>query len=187
MTYYFEEKLPDTERFVIPIKNISIRELANMPGRGLDAIGYRVADELVEILLGEAKVSEEQKSPPSVVDASSDSLYKTHSKHKNDLPLVIQRLTDYSRRLNGKDVLILGFAIISLDKKIENKCKITYGCTLVRDFSCVNENADFGKLKSNKNEFDDGKIHFSILSFSNNSIKETVNLFYQKIQEILAV
>jgi hypothetical protein len=186
MTYYFEEKLPETERFIIPLKNITFRERAELPGRGLDAIGYRkISDGQIEIFLGEAKVSAERKSPPAIVDSTDDSLYKTHLKHKNNVSTVIQRLSDYARRLNEKDATIIGFAIICIDKKLTDKYAITYGCTLIRDYSCVNETSDFGKLKSNATDFEPGKINFSILSFSNKSIEETVNLFYQKIQELI--
>ena len=186
MTYYFEEKLPDGERFIIPLKNITFRERADQPGRGLDAIGYKQSDGKIEILLGEAKVSEEKKSPPAVVHTSDDSLYKTQLKHKNEPPLVIQRLCDYARRLNSTDAEIIGFATLCLEHKLTDKCTITYGCTLIRDHTCVNEETDFGKLQSNKADFDDGKVHFSILSFSDKSIKETVDMFYQKVQELIA-
>lgn len=187
MTYYFEEKLPEGERFIIPLKNITFRERAESPGRSLDAIGYRkISDEQVEILLGEAKVSADKKSPPAVVDSKYDSLYKTHLKHKNDVPVVIRRLSDYVRRLNAKDAAILGFAILCIDEKLTDNYQITYGCTLIRDNTCVNETTDFGKLKSNKTVFEPEKVHFSILSFSNKNIEETVNLFYQKVQELIA-
>ena len=186
MTYYFEEKLPEGERFVIPLKNITFRERAELPGRGMDAIGYKFTDGHVEILLGEAKVSADKNSPPSVVDSSKDSLFKTQLKHKTDVPAVIQRLSDYARRLNAADASIIGFAIVCLQHNDSEKYSITYGCTLIRDYTCVNETSDFGKLKSNVTEFEPGKVHFSILSFSNKSIEETVNLFYQKVQELIA-
>ena len=187
MTYYFEEKLPEVERFIIPFKNITFRERAELPGRGLDAIGYRkISDGQIEILLGEAKVSADKKSPPAVVDAKNDSLYNTHSKHKNNVSVVIQRLCDYTRRLNAKDAAIMGFAILCVEKNLTDKYKITYGCTLIRDHTCVNEDTDFGKLKSKSDDFEPNKVHFSILSFSNKSIEETVDLFYQKVQELIA-
>jgi hypothetical protein len=187
MTYYFEEKLPEGERFIIPLKNITFRERADLPGRGLDAIGYnRLSDEKVDILLGEAKVSADKKSPPPVVDANEDSIFKTQSKHKNEVSIVIQRLSDYARRLNIKDAEIIGFAIISLEHKLMDNCSITYGCTLIRDHTCVNENSDFGKMKSNEKDFDPGKVHFSILTFCDKSIDLTVELFYKKVQELIA-
>jgi hypothetical protein len=187
MTYYFEEKLPDGERFIIPLKNITFRERAELPGRGLDAIGYKkVGDNKVEILLGEAKVSADKKSPPSVVDDTADSIFNTQIKHKNETPIVVQRLSDYARRLNSKDAEILGFAIISIEHCLKDNVSITYGCTLIRDHTCVNEDSDFGKMKKNAMEFEPGEVHFSILSFSDKSINETVDLFYKKVQELIA-
>ncbi len=186
MTYYFEEKLSEGERFIIPLKNITFRERAELPGRGLDAIGYKkIGDKKVEILLGEAKVSAEKKSPPSVVDKTDDSIFNTQSKHKNEVPVVIQRLSDYARRLNIKDAEIIGFAIVCLERNLTDHFDITYGCTLIRDHTCVNDPSDFGKIKTNKKDFEPGKVNFSILSFSDKSIKDTVDLFYNKVQELI--
>ena len=69
---------------------------------------------------------------------------------------------------------------------IDDSVNITYGCTLIRDFECVNETSDFGKMKLNKQDFEPGKVHFSILSFSDKTIAETVELFYEKIQELIS-
>ena len=187
MTYYFEEKLPEGERFVIPLKNITFRERAELPGRGLDAIGYRkLGDTQVEILLGEAKVSADRKSPPPVVDSTKDSIYNTQHNHKNETPIVVKRLSDYVRRLSAKDAEILGFAIISIEHQLTDNFSITYGCTLIRDHTCVNEDSDFGKMKVNQRDFEPGKVHFSILSFRDKNITETVDLFYKKVQELIA-
>lgn len=187
MTYYFEEKVPEGERFVIPLKNITFRERAELPGRGIDAIGYRkIGGTKVEILLGEAKVSADKKSPPPVVDSAKDSIYNTQLNHKNETPIVIQRLSDYARRLNTKEAEIIAFAIISIEHGLNDNYNLTYGCTLIRDYSCVNEKTDFGKMKANQSNFEPGKVHFSILSFSDKSIKETVDLFYNKVQELIA-
>ena len=60
-TYYFEEKLEEGQRYIIPAKNISTRERYDMPGRGIDAIGYRIKnDGTYELLIAEAKVSEQK-------------------------------------------------------------------------------------------------------------------------------
>lgn len=188
MTYYFEEKIPDGERFIIPLKNITFRERAELPGRGLDAIGYKKSNDThVEILLGEAKVSADKNSPPSVVDKKDDSIFNTQLKHKNEVPVVIQRLSDYARRLNVKDAEIIGFAIVCLANSLTDNFSITYGCTLIRDHTCVNEASDFGKLKAKASDLEPGKVHFSILSFSDKSINETVDLFYNKVNELIVI
>lgn len=187
MTYYFEEKLPEGERFIIPLKNISFRERAELPGRGLDAIGYkRLGDDKIEILLGEAKVSADKKSPPPVVDSTNDSIYMTQKGHHEDKNIVVRRLSDYVRRLNATDASMLGFAIISIHYNATDKYSITYGCTLIRDYSCANEVSDFGKMKTQSAEFEPNKVHFSILSFQDKTINETVDLFYKKVQELIA-
>jgi len=187
MTYYFEEKLPEGERFIIPLKNITFRERAELPGRGLDAIGYRkLGDTKMEILLGEAKVSADKKSPPPVVDSTKDSIYSTQLNHKHETPVVVKRLSDYARRLNARDAGILGFAIVCIEHNLTDDLNITYGCTLIRDYACVNESSDFGKMKLNQSDFEPGEVHFSILSFSNKSINETVDLFYKKVQELIS-
>lgn len=184
MTYYFEEKLDKDKRFVIPLKNITYRERFDQPGRGVDTIGYRILDDSIEILFGEAKVSEQQKNPPDVVHATSDSIYHTQKQYCNDKNAVIQRLTDYCRRLNSEDAAIIGVAILHLDSANEN-CELTLGCSLIRDFSCVDDSKDYGKLKKNIAEFNPHKVHFSILSFSDKKIEEAVQLFYKKVQELL--
>ena len=183
MTYYFEEILQEGERFIIPFKNISFRERADMPGRGLDAIGYQLNGSCVNILLGEAKVSEEKQSPPAVVDLRDNSLYKTQKRYKENVSEVIQRLTDYCKRLNAYDATILGIAIVSMNNNRDNY-SITYGCALIRDYECVDYNRDYGKLKSNSSEFEPGTVHFSILSFENKTIQETVDAFYQTVRKL---
>ena len=186
MTYYFEEKTDKEEQFFIPLKNISDRELASQPGRGLDAIGFRTNGNIIDILLGEAKVSAEKKSPPKVVDTTEDSIYETHKKHRDNKEKLIDRLTDHCRKLDTKDAAILGLGILFLDNGNTDRLRITYGCTLIRDSECVNEISDFGKVKSNCKEFDPNQIRFAILSFTEKNITETVNLFYEKVQEIIS-
>jgi hypothetical protein len=185
MTYYFEEKLDSESKFIIPLKNITFRERADMPGRGLDAIGYRVDSDKITVLLGEAKVSHERKSPPSVVDKTEDSIYKTHKKHNDNIDVIIERLTDYCRRLGTSDAEMIGLVILSMKANKKDVYSLTFGSTLIRDFKCVNESSDFGKMKTNIEEFTPNKIHFSILSFTEKEISETVELFFKKVQELI--
>jgi len=87
--------------------------------------------------------------------------------------------------LDTEDAEIIGFVIVCLEHNLSDNYSITYGCTLIRDHTCVNENSDFGKLKSQGIDFEPGRVHFSILSFSNKNIEETVDMFYQKVQELI--
>lgn len=183
-TYYFEEKLDDGQRYIIPAKNISTRERYDMPGRGIDAIGYRIKEDgTYELLIAEAKVSGQKHNPPAVVDQTSDSIYKTHKKYHDNPDTLKQRLVEFSKNLDTKDVIAIMFFVISLENKTNN-CEITYGCGLVRDYTCVDETKDYGKMQSNANEFDPGNIHFAILSFTEETIDSTIDLFYKKVQEL---
>ncbi len=185
MTYYFEEKIEEGSRFIIPLKNITFRERDDMPGKGMDAIGYRVDENILEILLGEAKVSAQKKNPPDVVHSAPDSIYKTQKNYKNNLDVVVSRLSDFSKRLNTKDAEIIGLAILNIDAEKEENYSITFGCTLIRDYTCVDDQKDFGKMESKQNEFEHNNIHFSILSFVEYNIEHTVQMFYKKVQEFI--
>jgi len=186
-TYYFEEKLPEGERFIIPLKNISTRERYDMPGRGPDALGYRIeTDGTINLLLSETKVSEQKASPPSVVDASSDSIYKTQKMYHDDEPLVLQRLTEYVRHLSTVgDMAVLGCLVVMMSSGKKDKYRITYGCGLIRDYTCVDKSGDFGKMKSRVKDFRPGDVHFEIFSFTLKTISETIDLFYKKVMELI--
>ncbi len=185
-TYYFEEKISEDRRFLIPIKNISYRERFDLPGRGFDAIGYRNEPDKVNILIGEAKVSSQKVNPPHVVDKHDDSIYKSQKSHHDDTGMVLQRLTDYLRRLpfNNHFFVIAG-VVINMKQGNTDKYDITYGCGLVRDYKCVDETKDFGKMQSLSHEFEPGMVDFAIFSFTEKTIDETIELFYQKVKEMV--
>ena len=184
-TEYYEEILAEGSRYIIPLKNISYRERDDMPGKGIDAIGYRIIDDKIDLLAAEAKVSEQSSNPPDVVHTSKDSLYKTQLKYHNDQELLIKRVQDFMRRLGGEHLIIMAALVASMESGDTDKYSITYGCCLVRDYTCVDFTKDYGKLKSNEDDFTNGDIHAVILSFTDKTINETVDLFYKKVQEIV--
>lgn len=183
LTYYFESKLPEEERFIIPHKNITNRELADQPGRGLDAVGYRIKDNRITLLVGEAKVSYQQKNPPDVVDYTNDSIYKTQIKFKNNKALLVKKLSDYSRGLTDEAAEKMGLVLLLLEFGKEKEFDLVFGCSLLRDVSCVKINEDFGKFYTQQTDFDPHHITFCIMNLDKN-ISETIDLFYEKVQEL---
>lgn len=158
----------------------------DLPGRGFDAIGYRTEGDKVNILIGEAKVSSQKENPPHVVDVNEDSIYKSQKSHHDDTGIVLQRLTDYLRRLSSTEhFYVIAGVVINMKVGNADKYDITYGCGLVRDSSCVNEAKDFGKMQSLAHEFEPGLVDFAIFSFTEKTIDETVDLFYQKVKEMV--
>ena len=184
-TYYFEEKIGEGKRYIIPIKNISTRERYDMPGRGVDSIGYRIDNNgKVTLLLAEAKVSSEKNNPPSVVDKADESLYATQKGYHDSPETVEQRLSEYIKGLEGEDLRIVLSVILNIENGDSEHFNITYGCGLVRDYTCVDESKDFGKMKSCESEFLPGNVHFVIFSFSEATIESTIEQFYNKVKEL---
>lgn len=183
LTYYFEDKLPEAERFIIPHKNITNRELAAQPGRGLDAVGYRVDNDRISLLIGEGKVSHQQKNPPDVVDYTADSIFNTQTKFKNNKELLVNRLSDYSRNLTDEAAEKIGLVLLLLDFGKESEFDLVFGCALLRDVSCVKINEDYGKFYTQQTDFDPHHITFCIMSLDTN-VKDTIDLFYNKVQEL---
>lgn len=183
LTYYFEDKLPGEEKFIIPHKNITNRELAAQPGRGLDAVGYRIDNDRISLMVGEGKVSHQKKNPPQVVDYNNDSIFNTQTKFKNNRDLLVNRLSDYSRNLTDEAAEKIGLVLLLLDFGRESEFDLVFGCALIRDVSCVKINEDYGKFYTQQTDFDPHHITFCILNFDK-GIDETIDLFYEKVQEL---
>lgn len=183
LTYYFEDKLPGEEKFIIPHKNITNRELAAQPGRGLDAVGYRIDNDRISLMVGEGKVSHQKKNPPQVVDYNNDSIFNTQTKFKNNRDLLVNRLSDYSRNLTDEAAEKIGLVLLLLDFGRESEFDLVFGCALIRDVSCVKINEDYGKFYTQQTDFDPHHITFCILNFDK-GIAETIDLFYEKVQEL---
>ncbi len=186
LTYYFEEKIDSTKRFKVPVKNISTREVSHLPGRGMDAIGYRIDGKKINVLFGEAKVSQVGDSPPPVVHQTNDSIYKTHLKHKEDVDAALTKLSEYWKYLIHDDAAAIGLAIWAIANNQDTLYEITFGSVLIRDYKCVKEKTDYGKMKSEKNNFNPHNIWFGLLSFKNKTIEETVELFYKEVKKVAA-
>ncbi|RZJ79829.1 MAG: DUF1837 domain-containing protein [Chryseobacterium sp.] len=183
LTYYFESKLPEAERFIIPNRNITNRELAAQPGRGLDAIGYREDNDRISLLIGEGKVSHQKKNPPDIVDYTKDSIYNTQIKFKNNKDLLVNRLADYCRNLTDEAAQKIGLVLLLLDFGRESEFDLVFGCALLRDVSCIKINEDYGKFYTQQTDFDPHHITFCVMNLDKN-ISDTIDLFYEKVQEL---
>jgi len=183
LTIYFEECVGDENCFVIPIKNIWDRELNDLPGRGFDTLGYKVGDKGIKLLLGESKVSSENKNPPQVVDQSEDSIYKSQLKNHKDKNYLTKRLSNYIKKVSSDHVEHLGTVLLCIDEGLINEYEIVYGCCLVREKEYLDKKKDFGKLKTNSKDFEPHKVHFALISFDK-KVEDVVNLFHKKVEEL---
>jgi hypothetical protein len=186
LTLYFEEsKDIGVNKFIIPYKNITYREIPDMPGRGIDVIGYRIENNnIIQLLLGEAKVSEDTANPPQVVHQSADSIYKTHKKHKENKKELVEKLANHSRKLIDDDSQMILLLIMYIHNELKDNFNILFGCGLVRDYTCFKAEKDYGKMKTNAKEFEPYSIDFPIFVFTDKTITEFTTIFYQEVQKL---
>ena len=169
-------------RFCIPVKNISIRERPDLPGRGLDILGYRYSGN-VELLLGEAKLSEEKNNPPAVVHTSKDSLYKAHKMHIADKSELMAKIASVAKRCSLEDATPLLAALVSLDHDLD-KHSLVLGCCLVRDSHCVKIDEDYGKLMTHHLEFLPHRIEF-VIPVLLEKVEEVADRFISKVTALV--
>jgi hypothetical protein len=84
-------------------KGVRDRELVALPGRGIDAIGVEDGPRLT-LVLAETKVSDEDRTPPRVVDATDDSLREQHRGHMADLITTANKVFEWGRRAGEADL-----------------------------------------------------------------------------------
>lgn len=189
LVHYFEDGIKTTNLepedkipFTIPVKNIYDRELNDLPGRGLDLLGFRLEPKL-SLLVGESKVSRERRNPPLVVHYNDDSIFKSQKKNREDRTYLIRRLSNVAKKLTGRDAKYLMAIILFMERGMEDRFDTIYGCCLVRDSICVDESRDFGKMMSEQSVFEPGFVHFVIPSLQV-GIDDAVDLFARKIEEL---
>ena len=150
-----------------------------MPGRGIDVTGYKVENSgVIEILLGEAKVSSQKQNPPKVSDDIYDEQIKYTNTNKDYLK---RRLANYSKKLDTEDAANITLVLLAIETGINNIYQLVYGCCLVRDTSCY-ASADFGKMKTNQKLFSPDRINYIIPVFDK-PIEDVVDLFYNEVDK----
>jgi len=167
-------------------RSVRDRELVQQPGRGIDQIGVKevVLDsgDLACILsLGEAKVSVDKKSPPGVVDRSSDSLRVQHIGHlaerEESIRKVLSAGAKTSDRATAKQLMRAGM-LWSNDSDL---LTVRSTSMLVRDRN--HQVTDFGTFRSTPGDFDPGHIDFTILVIDTDDIEAVVDRFLELAHE----
>lgn len=146
-------------------KSIRDREITQLPGRGIDAIGIEEGDkdDPLKLILGEAKVSNEAASPPSVVDRGKDCLRNQHLGHLHDLKVTVDKIWDTSRRCLDISVRELLFtAALYLEKQRWDKLCLVACCVLVRPH-CRYTEADFGSFQQQSDDYKPALIRFLVM------------------------
>ncbi len=143
-------------------KSIYSRELRDRPGRGIDAIGIEESD-LLTLVLCEVKVSDEQSSPPGVVDQGKECLSRQHRSHIDNLQKAtkdkVWRAVNKTR--NQKIAVLLATAAIRLEENRYDEVHIIVCSLLVRPRAKHRSN-DFGSFRTNPAHYSPAIIRFLV-------------------------
>lgn len=155
------------ERFFgteISYKLIRDRELIQLPGRGIDAIGIEAGAKRA-IILAEVKFSEQACKPgnaPTVVDTSSDCMRKQHIGHITERLQTVGKLLDVSRKaLTDAERDNLMAAALYLEAEQWDQVDVVSCCVLVRPKDCHTP-ADFGTFQASPLDYKPARVRFLV-------------------------
>lgn len=173
--------LEDEYRTLFGVKNIFQRELRDSSGRGIDAIGVEIGDVLT-LVLCEVKVSDEQHSPPRVVDANDDCLRKQHQYHLENLDRAtkdkIWRAANHARDEHIAELLTT--VAIYLEEGMHEKIHVILCNVLIRPKHKYTPD-DFGSFRDQHTQFAPASIRFIIACIPDN-VDVIIKEWYDKIQ-----
>lgn len=164
-------------------KSICYRELRDAAGRGIDAIGIENSNPLT-LVLCEVKVSDEQKSPPQVVDSADESLSKQLRYHLDNLDEAtkdkVWRAMRFTRDQDIADLLTL--AALYIEEKRFDMLRIIVSSVLVRPKAKYTQ-ADFGSFRKNPNKYDPAFIRFLVACIPEGA-DDTIRKWYNVVEKM---
>lgn len=146
-------------------KSLCWREDRNLTARGIDAIGveYNEADTFLTLVICEVKVSDDNESPPGVVDANKDSLKKQHIDHVSklyeDTRAKVRRHARLTRDPNAESML--DAVVQCLEAKRLDLLRIVVCNILVRPTARY-KTTDFGSFRKMPVIYQPASIRFLI-------------------------
>lgn len=151
--------LRDKHAMRLVYTGIRDRELVNIPGRGPDCFGVEDGDKIT-IVIGEVKVTTDEKCPPGVVETAKDCLRVQHVDHMKDLSKTSDKLWHMSRHCRDIETQRLAHtALLYLDYGQLSKIRIVAFSLLVRQKNHYKP-ADFGTFKSSPATFQPADVRF---------------------------
>lgn len=160
--YMLLERTFQTE---IAYKTVRDRELIQLPGRGIDAIGIEKGEKLL-VVLCEVKFSDEASNPkpPQVVDTSKDGMRSQHLAHLGELGVTSAKIWDCARRTRNADLQqSLMTAALYLEKGYLEHVGIVSCCVLVRP-QARHSPGDFGSFQAKPNDYQPARVRFLVWS-----------------------
>lgn len=143
-------------------QSVCDRELIQLPGRGLDAVGIEDGSPLT-LVLGETKVSDERASPPQVVDRTADCLRAQHTAHLTNLQMTANKIWNMARHVIDVRLRALYFLAASyLENRLWEKLHVVVCCVLVRPRQKYTK-ADYGSFRNNPTNYAPADVRFLVI------------------------
>lgn len=170
--------LEQNYKTVIPWKPIAERESGVLTARGLDVLGFEETDpNVLTLVIGETKVSDQKKPTPAVVDAKKDSLSKSLQKHMKEHDGTSAKLWDIFRKIRDQKMRnTIMKAFLLWDKKNWQELKVVCCAMLVRHIDLYAD-SNFGLLHGSCDKLRPGNLRFLILA-----IPEPVDVLVEKFR-----
>ncbi len=160
-------------------KGVRDRETVPLPGRGIDGVAVEPTDP-VTLILAEVKVSDEQRTPPRVVDVTNDCLRRQHRAHLKDKKGTLDKLWNLSRFARDPDTRDLFLRALLLYEAGRPVRLVSY-CVLVRSLPRYKER-DFGTFRSKASDYNPSNIRFQVVC-TPADVDATVARWYQIVME----
>jgi uncharacterized protein DUF1837 len=168
----------------IGYKSIRDRELPQQPGRGIDAVGVEQDTAgVITLVLGEAKVSDEDRCPPRVVEGASDSLREQHRGHVADRTATASKVLHSARMVTNeqlRDHLIA--ASLLLEEGRWDRLRVVACCLLVRSAARFAA-GDYGRFRTAPADFSPAEIRFLVVRLAK-GVDETVGEWHETVKRV---
>jgi hypothetical protein len=160
-------------------KSVRDRELVQSPGRGIDAVGVEEGAKLT-LVLGETKVSDEDRCPPRVVDENDDSMRNQHRGHMEDRTVTANKLLDWARRIPDPELQERFFrAALLLERDMWDRLRVVACCVLVRPAERFAK-GDYGTFYSDAVDFAPADVRFLTVCLPER-VEPTVQTWYDAV------
>lgn len=171
----------DLNGFSFGYQSIRDRETAHLPGRSIDQIGVKLEADAagvpnVSLMLGEAKVSSQKASPPSVVDSKDDALSKSHIKQIALRDDTEGKILHAARFCTSHEIQSLFTLAAEMFKQDHPQLTIHATSVLVRPLS-AGAPSDFGSYGSTPENFEPAIVDFYIVRASSDDLEALADAF----------
>jgi hypothetical protein len=183
LLYGLLEQLYRTE---LGYKSVRDRELTQLPGRSIDAVGVEGAIGAgLTLVLGEAKVSDDKSQPPAVVDKKEDSLRNQFLAHLKERETTTNKVVDQARRVLDPDLRDRFFAAALLfEEQRFDQIRVVACAVLVRS-NALAAKADYGSFAKKPKDFGPATIRFHRVLLPA-AVDEIVKLWHDAIKRVEA-